>query len=70
MHHELSSQDVFTVAPKGLKCPECGLGFSTDPSMIHGGYTIGETCGNQNMKGTDPSKCSPEYPCKGKLVPA
>ncbi len=51
----------------GLRCPECGSWYSTDPSVINSGMRIGDVCGNKSMKGTNPAKCSPRHPCKGIL---
>jgi hypothetical protein len=47
-----------------FRCPLCGSWYSSDA-----GYSVGEVCGNQSMKGTNPDQCSPEHPCPGKLVP-
>ncbi|MBC7855369.1 MAG: hypothetical protein IAF94_18220 [Pirellulaceae bacterium] len=53
---------------KDLKCPECGSWYSTDPAVINSGMQKGDACGNQTMKGTNPEKCSPKNPCKGRLI--
>jgi hypothetical protein len=54
----------------GLKCPECGSWYSNDPTAINLGYSVGDVCGNQAMTGPHPERCSPEHPCRGRLVPA
>lgn len=55
---------------QGLKCPQCGSWYSTDPSVLNSGYRAGDVCSNQSMKGKDPKKCSPDHPCRGVLIPA
>lgn len=54
----------------GLACPLCGSWYSTDPDVMTSGYSAGDVCGNQSMKGTHPDKCSPDHPCPGVLVHA
>lgn len=56
---------------KGLKCPLCGSWYSefaNDPDTLDSGMRVGDVCGNQSMKGTNPKKCSPDHPCPGRVV--
>lgn len=51
----------------GLRCPECGSFYSSDPSMLNSGMSAGDVCGNESMNGKNPKNCSPNHPCRGIL---
>jgi hypothetical protein len=56
---------------KGLECPLCGSWYSTskEAKELGIGYYAGDVCNNMAMTGLNPKACSPDNPCKGRLVP-
>ncbi len=59
------------IMTKGLKCPLCGSWYSTNDETKELGivYQAGQACNNMAMTGPNPKTCSPDNPCKGRLVP-